>query len=255
MARIIVVTSGKGGVGKSTITYLLGKSLAKQKKKVALIDADLGLKNLDTIMGLEARVVYDVEDVKKGHCSLNQALIKDKEYPDLYLLPACLKTSADALYKVDMHLIIQEMNSQFDFIILDSPAGIEKGFYHAIKEAQEVLLVVTLDKTSLRDADKVIGILHSEHLDDIKIIINKYPKKNNEKNPFIPISEVERILGKKVISILYEEDNIRKSQNENVILSDQIMHHYDDLAMKITGEKMEKNLSLWQRIMNKVHLS
>lgn len=255
MARIIVITSGKGGVGKSTITYLLGKSLARQKKKVALIDADLGLKNLDTIMGLESRVIYDIEDVKKGCCSLNQALIKDKEYPNLYLLPACLKTNADILYKTDMHLIIQEMNSQFDYLLIDSPAGIEKGFYHAIKEAKEVLLVVTLDKTSLRDADKVIGILHSEHLDDIKIIINKYPKKINEKNPFLPISEVERILGKKVIGILYDEDNIRKSQNENMILSEQLMRHYDELAMKITGEKIEKTLSLWQRIMNKVHLS
>ncbi len=255
MARIIVITSGKGGVGKTTITAMLGKSLAKLKKKVALIDADLGLKNLDVIMGLESRVIYDFDDVKRGRASLKQALVRDKEYENLFLLPACLRTDQTAISTSDMEIVLNEMNSDFDYILIDSPAGIEKGFHQAIRYAKEVLLVVTLDKVSIKDADKVIGILHSEHLDNIQILVNRVPLKACDKDATIPIEEVERVLGKPILGYFYESHLIRKAQNKGLVLLDDHLEAYLDVASKICGEKRIKSPSLWKRIMKKAHLS
>lgn len=177
MARVIVVTSGKGGVGKTTITALLGRALAHEKKKVVLIDADLGLKNLDVVLGLESRIVYDLEDVIKGRATLRQALVQDKYAPTLYLLPAWMRINVLDINENYMSAIINNLQNEFDFIIIDSPAGIEKGFFNAIRNAKEALVVLTLDKTSLRDADKVVGILKNNDINDIKLIVNKVNKK------------------------------------------------------------------------------
>ena len=201
MARVIVVTSGKGGVGKTSISSLLGRYLAKNGEKVALIDADLGLKNLDVVLGLESRVIYDLEDIIKGRATIKQALVQDKICPLLYLLPASLRIEVTDVNENYMTSIINQLQIDFDYIIIDSPAGIEKGFFNAIKNAKEALVVLTLDKTSLRDADKVIGLLKNNQINNIKIIINRYNKRDESQ---LSIDEVERIMDMPIIAKIPE---------------------------------------------------
>ena len=256
MARSIVITSGKGGVGKSTITAYLGRNLAKIGKKVVLIDADLGLKNLDVIMHLENRVIYDIEDVIKGRTSLSKALIEDKEYPSLYLLPASLKTNILNFSFEHFQIILNELNKDFDYILIDSPAGIEKGFFNAIKGASEALVITTLDKSSIKDADKVIGILKSEQFINIKLIINKVNRKNLKNELDINIDDALRVLGIPLLGILYEEPNIRRSQNYTQKLRLINEDNFLSLVLKISGEKYEVSKSNFiQKILKKVKIS
>ena len=159
MARIIVVTSGKGGVGKSTLVANLGSELAKEFK-VVLIDADLGLKNLDCILGLENRVIFDIEDVIENRANLMQALVNDKKRENLYILPACRNLDVTKVDFKYMEKIVLELQDKFDYIFIDCPAGIERGFFNAINNANEAIVVASLDISSIRDADKVIGILN-----------------------------------------------------------------------------------------------
>ena len=255
MARVIVITSGKGGVGKSTVTALLGKSLAKLQKRVALIDCDLGLKNLDVILGLESRVVYDFEDVRKGRASLWQALVKDKEFDNLYLLPACLRTDISSIENSELETVLKEMDSSFDFILIDSPAGIEKGFHQAIHFAHEALVVVTLDKVSIKDADKVIGLLDSEDISSIHVLVNRVPLKESEKGSCLTYEDVERVLRKKILGSFYESKEIRRAQNYHLEVKKEL-GPFLIVASALCGEKREKEPdSLWKRIMKKVRNS
>ena len=179
MSRIIVVTSGKGGVGKSTLVSNLGSELAKTNK-VVLIDADLGLKNLDVLMGLENRVIFDIEDVIENRADLMQALVNDKKRENLYILPACRNLDVTKVDLKYMERIVLDLQKSFDYIIIDCPAGIERGFLNAINTANEAIVVVSLDISSIRDADKVIGILNNRGINDVKLVINKYnPEKQN----------------------------------------------------------------------------
>ena len=255
MARVIVITSGKGGVGKSTVTALLGKSLAKLQKRVALIDCDLGLKNLDVLLGLESRVVYDFEDVRKGRASLWQALVKDKEYNNLYLLPACLRTDISSIESSELETVLKEMDSSFDYILIDSPAGIEKGFHQAIHFAHEALVVVTLDKVSIKDADKVIGLLESEGIQNIQVLINRVPLKESDKSACISYQDVERILQKKILGSFYESKEIRRAQNHHLEMKKEL-GPFLIVASALCGEIIQKEPeSLWKRIMKKVRSS
>ncbi len=174
MSRTIVVTSGKGGVGKSSMTINLGYALASQGQKVCLIDADFGLKNLDVMMGLENRVIYDLNDVISNKCSLKQILVKDKRMDSLYLLPACKSLSFENLNVDYMMKMIEQLKNEFDFILIDSPAGIEKGFQYASGLSQEAIIVVTLDVVSLRDADRVVGLLLKQGVTNLHMLVNKY---------------------------------------------------------------------------------
>ena len=173
MSRIITVTSGKGGVGKSSISVNLAMALAHQNLKVCLIDGDFGLKNLDVMMGLENRVVYDLNDVISGKCEIHQVLGKDKREQTLYLLPACKTLSFQNLDASIMAALIDYLKNDFDFIIVDSPAGIEQGFTYASSIADEAIIVVNLDLATLRDNDRVIGLLLKKGIQDLKLIINK----------------------------------------------------------------------------------
>ncbi|MGB5769006.1 MAG: septum site-determining protein MinD, partial [Crocosphaera sp.] len=161
MSRVIVITSGKGGVGKTTITANLGSAIARHGFKIALIDADFGLRNLDLLLGLEQRVVYTAIDVLSGECSIDKALVKDKRQPNLMLLPAAQNRTKEAISPDDMKKLVADLDKQFDFIFIDSPAGIEMGFRNAISPAQEAIIVTTPDMAAVRDADRVVGLLES----------------------------------------------------------------------------------------------
>ena len=236
MARVIVVTSGKGGVGKTSISSLLGRYLAKNGEKVALIDADLGLKNLDVVLGLESRVIYDLEDIIKGRATIKQALVQDKVCPLLYLLPASLRIEVTDVNENYMTSIINQLQIDFDYIIIDSPAGIEKGFFNAIKNAKEALVVLTLDKTSLRDADKVIGLLKNNQINNIKIIINRYNKRDESQ---LSIDEVERIMDMPIIAKIPESKDIKSEQNYGLLITNNSDADiaFKNLANKVLGKE------------------
>ena len=161
MGEVIVITSGKGGVGKTTTTANLGAALALCGKKVALVDTDIGLRNLDVVMGLENRIVYDIVDVVEEKCKLRQALIKDKRFEDLYLLPAAQTRDKSAVNEEQMKSLTTKLKEEFDFIIVDCPAGIEQGFKNAIAGADRAIVVTTAEISSIRDADRIIGLLEA----------------------------------------------------------------------------------------------
>ena len=196
MARIIVVTSGKGGVGKSTLVANLGSELAKEFK-VVLIDADLGLKNLDCILGLENRVIFDIEDVIENRANLMQALVNDKKRENLYILPACRNLDVTKVDFKYMEKIVLELQDKFDYIFIDCPAGIERGFFNAINNANEAIVVASLDISSIRDADKVIGILNQRGINEVGLVINKYnPEKQSSSS--LTIEDALRLTYKKI---------------------------------------------------------
>ena len=243
MARVVVVTSGKGGVGKSSTCVNIGSQLAMNGYKVCLIDADLGLKNLDVILGIEARVVFDIDDVINGTCSLNQALVKDKRISNLSLLPACKSIDVTKINFSHLEKIVNELKKSFDFIFIDSPAGIERGFYNAIRNANEAIIVVNNDVTSIRDADKVIGILNTHGVLDTKLIINRVSLKKMERDVCIGMSDVIEILGIPLLGIVYEDEEISKANNKGIpiILNNKsiINKCYENIAKRLNGEEVK----------------
>ncbi|HZK19080.1 MAG TPA: septum site-determining protein MinD, partial [Clostridia bacterium] len=177
MGEVIVVTSGKGGVGKTTTVANIGTGLAVKGKKVVLVDADIGLRNLDVVLGLENRIVYDIVDVTSEHCRLRQALIKDKRLESLYLLPAAQTRDKTAVSPDQMRKLCSDLKEEYDFVILDCPAGIEQGFKNAIAGADKAIVVATPEVSSVRDADRIIGLLEAADLRDPKLVINRlHPK-------------------------------------------------------------------------------
>ena len=173
MSEVIVITSGKGGVGKTTTSANVGTGLAKLNKKVVLIDTDIGLRNLDVVMGLENRIVYNLVDVVEGNCRVKQALIKDKRYPNLYLLPSAQTRDKNAVTPEQMKKLTDELREEFDYIILDCPAGIEQGFKNAIAGADRALVVTTPEVSAIRDADRIIGLLEAESMKRTDLIVNR----------------------------------------------------------------------------------
>ena len=173
MSQVIVVTSGKGGVGKTTTSANIGTALNLLGKKVVLLDADIGLRNLDVVMGLENRIVYDLVDVVEGRCRIKQALIKDKRYEGLYLLPAAQTRDKDAVSPEQMKKLCDTLKEDFDYIIVDCPAGIEQGFKNAVAGADRALVVTTPEVSAVRDADRIIGLLEANGISNIQLIINR----------------------------------------------------------------------------------
>ncbi|TMC15345.1 MAG: septum site-determining protein MinD [Chloroflexi bacterium] len=172
-SRVITITSGKGGVGKTTTTANLGTALAMQGKKVAVLDSDIGLRNLDAVLGLENRIVYDLVDVVEGQCRLRQALIKDKRLPELYLLPAAQTRDKNAVNSVQMEQLCQQLRQEFEYVIIDSPAGIEQGFRNAIVGADEIIIVANPEMASVRDADRIIGLVEAAGKPEPRLILNR----------------------------------------------------------------------------------
>ena len=216
MGTSIAITSGKGGVGKSTVCVNLGIALAHAGFRVCMIDVDLGLKNLDVMLGLENRVYYDLLDVIHGVCPLNKALLKDKQENNLYLLPACKSINVKEFKGSDLKLVVNELKKNFDYILLDSPAGIESGFVHSIACADRVLLVTTLDITSIQDADRVIGIMMKENVQTIQCVVNRVNPRYIEKGISVKLEDALTWLSVELLGVIYEDENIVKGNNRGI---------------------------------------
>lgn len=215
MSEVIVITSGKGGVGKTTTSANLGTGLAMQGKKVAMIDADIGLRNLDVIMGLENRIVYDLIDVVEGNCRLKQALIKDKKYESLFLLPAAQTRDKDAVTPEQMQKLCENLKEEgFDYIIIDCPAGIEQGFKNAIAGADKAFVVTTPEVSAVRDADRIIGMLEANELRNPKLILNRIRIDMVKKGDMMTMEDVTDILAVDILGIVPDDESIVISSNK-----------------------------------------
>lgn len=213
-AQAIVVTSGKGGVGKTTTTANVGAALAKEGEKVVVLDTDVGLRNLDVVMGLEGRVVYDLIDVFEGRCKLKQAIIRDKRVDTLHLIAASQTNDKSALDEKRMQETVQMLKDEgFDRIIIDSPAGIESGFQTAASAAEGALVVVNPEVSSVRDADRIIGLLEARGIEEVRLIINRLRPEMVKRGDMLEVDDVLEILGVKLIGIVPEDEKILVSTN------------------------------------------
>lgn len=240
MSEAIVITSGKGGVGKSTTTANLGTALALLGKKVCLVDTDIGLRNLDVIMGLENRIIYDIVDVIQGRCKVQQALVSDKRFENLALLPASQTQDKSVITREGMIELISELKKQFDYILIDCPAGIEQGFQNAIAGADAAIVVTTPEKTSVRDADRIIGLLEQEQMERPHLIINRVRSHMLETGDMIDIDQILQLLSIELIGIVVDSEAIIKATNqgEPVVLdpNNKAAIAYRNIARRILGE-------------------
>lgn len=242
MGEVIVITSGKGGVGKTTTTANIGTGLALQGKKVVLIDTDIGLRNLDVVMGLENRIVYDLVDVVEGSCRLKQALIKDKRYEGLYLLPAAQTRDKNAVTPQQMVDLCEELKREFDFILVDCPAGIEQGFKNAIAGADRALVVTTPEVSAVRDADRIIGLLEAHEIRNPKLIVNRVRQDMVKRGDMMSIEDIVDILAIGLIGVVPDDENIIISTNkgEPAVTDSKSMagQAYRNITKRILGEEV-----------------
>lgn len=240
MSKVIVITSGKGGVGKTTSTANIGTALSLLGKKTVVIDADIGLRNLDVVMGLENRIVYDLVDVVEGRCKIKQAMIKDKRFNNLFLIPAAQTRDKDAVNPEQMKNLCDELKKDFDFIIIDCPAGIENGFKNAIAGADEAIVVTTPEVSAVRDADRIIGLLEASEIHNPKLIVNRIKIDMVNRGDMMNIEDILDILAIDLIGVVPDDENIVISTNkgEPVVTSEQSMagKAYKNIAMRIQGE-------------------
>ncbi len=212
-SRVITITSGKGGVGKTTTTANLGTALAMQNKKVAVVDGDIGLRNLDSTLGLENRIVYDLVDVVEGQCRLRQALIKDKRQPELYLLPAAQTRDKNAVNSVQMEQLCQQLRQEFDVVLIDSPAGIEQGFRNAIVGADEIIIVANPEMASVRDADRIIGLVEAAGKPEPRLILNRLRAEMVRRGDMMDVADVLEVLSIDLLGIIPEDEAIIVATN------------------------------------------
>ena len=250
MAKIIVVTSGKGGVGKTTTSAAISTGLAQRGHKTAVIDFDVGLRNLDLIMGCERRVVYDFVNVIKGEATLNQALIKDKRTEGLFILPASQTRDKDALTPEGVETVLNDLSKDFDYIVCDSPAGIEKGAQMALYYADIAIVVTNPEVSSVRDSDRILGILQSksrraERSDEpIKehLLLTRYNPERVEKGEMLSVADVEEILAIPLLGVIPESEAVLKASNQGqpVILDDesQAGQAYSDAVDRLLGKEI-----------------
>lgn len=240
MGEVIVITSGKGGVGKTTTVANIGTALAMDGRKVVLVDTDIGLRNLDVVMGLENRIVYDVVDVVHGHCRLKQALVKDKRFENLFLLPAAQTKDKTAVSPEQMKELSESLQEEFDFVLVDSPAGIEQGFRNAIAGAQHAVVVTTPEVSAVRDADRIVGLLEAADLKDPKLVINRIRPNMVKHGDMMDIDDIIDILAIELLGIVPEDEYIIVSTNrgEPAVLdrSSRAGQAYRNIAARINGE-------------------
>ena len=253
MAEVIVITSGKGGVGKTTTSANLGTGLASLGKKVIMLD--IGLRNLDVIMGLENRIVYDLIDVIDGNCRLKQALIKDKRFDELYLLPAAQTKDKESVNPEQMQKLIESLRDEFDYVIIDCPAGIEQGFRNAIAGADRAIVVTTPEVSAVRDADRIIGLLESSDLKKPMLIINRIKIDMVRRGDMMSIQDVTDILAIDVLGIIPDDEMVVVSANKGepsvLELSSLAGQAYRNISLRITGENVDlMNLESTKKVKN-----
>jgi septum site-determining protein MinD len=212
-ATIITITSGKGGVGKTTATANLSAALAMRGKQVVAIDADIGLRNLDVVMGLENRIVYDLVHVVEGACRLRQAMIKDKRLEGLYLIPAAQSRDKTAVSPQDMIEVCQQLRPDFDFVLIDSPAGIEQGFKNAVAPADQVLIITTAEVSAVRDADRIIGLVEAEEKGPPRLIVNRLRPDMIQRGDMLDTTDVLDVLAIDLLGIVPDDESIITSTN------------------------------------------
>lgn len=242
MQNVIVITSGKGGVGKTTTAANLGTGLAKEGKKVVMIDTDIGLRNLDVVLGLENRIVYDLVDVVEGTCRIKQALIRDKRYEGLFLLPAAQTRDKMAVTPEQMKKLIGELEQEYDYILIDCPAGIEQGFKNAIAGAKSAIVVTVPEVSAVRDADRIIGLLSAHGIEDCRLLVNRLRPDLVKRGDMLALDDTLDILGIELIGVVPEDEKVIKSSNlgEPVITDDKALSGkaYKNITKRILGEKV-----------------
>lgn len=239
MSEVIVVTSGKGGVGKTTTTANIGHSLAQLGYSVLLIDTDIGLRNLDVVMGLENRIVYNLVDVIEGNCRAKQAIIKDKSDKKLYLLPAAQTRDKTSVAPEQMKKLIEQLKPEYDYIIIDCPAGIEHGFKNAIAAAERAIVVTTPEVSAIRDADRIIGILDANEMPRIDLVINKIRYDMVRRGDMMSVDDVVDILAINLIGTVMDDEAIVVSTNRGETIAGtntKTGKAYDNIAKRIAGE-------------------
>jgi septum site-determining protein MinD len=256
-AKVVTVTSGKGGVGKTTATANLGVALARMGKKVVMLDADIGLRNLDVVMGLENRIVYDLVDVIERRCKLRQAMIKHKSFDELYLIPSAQTRDKTAVSPADMIQITDKLRPEVDFIIVDSPAGIERGFRNAVAPADEVLVVTNPEVSAVRDADRIIGLLEALNRGPGRLILNRVKMSMIRKGEMLSADDVTDILAIGLIGVVPEDENVVPASNSGVPVTlnenSRAGIAFNNIARRLCGEEvpfmqLDESPGFFQRI-------
>lgn len=240
MGEAIVITSGKGGVGKTTTSANIGTALALQGKKVCMVDTDIGLRNLDVVMGLENRIIYDLVDVVEGRCRPAQALIKDKRFDELYLMPAAQTKDKDVISPDGVKKLIIELKNDFEYIIIDCPAGIEQGFRNAIAGADKAIVVTTPENAAVRDADRIIGLLENSNIRSPKLVINRVRANMMKNGEMLGIDEICSVLSIDLLGIVPDDEYVIKAANsgEPPVMNptSRAAIAYRNIARRILGE-------------------
>jgi len=258
MSECIVITSGKGGVGKTTVTANLGMALAMSGKTVVVIDADIGLRNLDVILGLENRIIYDLVQVIERECNLQQALIKDTRVDGLFLLPAAQTRDKNAISPYDMHALVQDLLELFDYVLIDCPAGIEQGFQNAMAGATRAIVVSTPEVSAIRDADRIIGMIEAAGLPEPQLVINRYRSDLVDRGDMLDRNDVCEILAIPLIGVLPDTEDIIISSNRGIPVvgnsESLIGEGFHRIARRVNGERhvpfidLHAQVTLWDTI-------
>lgn len=259
MSEVIVITSGKGGVGKTTTAANLGAGLAMADKKTVMVDTDIGLRNLDVVIGLENRIVYNLVDVIEGNCRLKQALIRDKRYTNLFLLPAAQTRDKSSVEPEQMIKLCNDLRKEFDYVLLDCPAGIEQGFKNAIAGADRALVVTTPEVSAIRDADRIIGLLEANEMAKVHIIINRIRPDMVKNGDMMSMEDVEEILAIPMIGVVPDDEDIVISTNrgETVAGQDSLSGRaFQNISRRLMGEEVpyldiQGKKRFWNRLFRK----
>lgn len=240
VAKIITITSGKGGVGKTTATANLGAAMASDGYKVVCIDADIGLRNLDVVLGLENRIVYDLVDVVEGRCRIRQAMIRDKQLPELFLIPAAQTRDKSAVSPSDMVRLCDDLRSKCDWILIDSPAGIERGFHNAIAPADVVVVITNPEVSAVRDADRIIGLIEAEEKGPARLVINRIKPEMVKRENMISPDDIVELLAVELVGIIPEDESVTLSTNRGIPIildsSSQAGLAFRNIAQRLCGE-------------------